>query len=171
VTASAPASPGCSPGAPRRWRSAVEAATARMPGRRLGDDSVFGWPGHRLRHTESFVCTEIGDVVRAAAAQERALEICPASQAGNRAMVQMHRAACLVAEGDIATGLHYVTDALDTVPTDQHDQPLYEVARRTVARLPPDRFMNHPRSRETFSPSCDRLPVGPRGTRAVVHRT
>ena len=115
---------------------AVEAVTARMPDRRLGDNSMFGWPEHRLRHTESFVYTEIGSVGRAMAAQDRALEIYPASQTSNRAMVQMHRAACLVSEGHIAAGLHYATNTLDTVPTDHHDQLLYEVARRTIAKLP-----------------------------------
>src|SRR5262249_2418413 len=43
---------------------AVEEITARMPGTALADESMFGWPEHRLRHTESFVYTEIGDTGR-----------------------------------------------------------------------------------------------------------
>lgn len=116
---------------------AVNTITERMPDRWLADESMFGWPEHRLRHAESFVYTEIGDVGRATAAHDRALEIYPATQAINRAMVQMHRAACLVGDGHIGTGLRYATESLDALPAEQHSQLLYSVARRAVAKLPP----------------------------------
>lgn len=127
---------------------AVEELTARMPGAALADESMFGWPEHRLRHTESFVYTEIGDARRAAAAQDTALQLYPASHSINRAMVQMHRASCLIQERYVDDGVRYASDVLDALPVEKHSQLLYEVARRAIATVPHD---------ERGSPECDDL--------------
>jgi transcriptional regulator with XRE-family HTH domain len=127
---------------------AVEAITAKMPATDLADESMFGWPEHRLRHTESFVYTEIGDTKRAMVAQDIALRLYPDSHAGNRAMVQMHRASCLIQSRHVGDGVRYATDVLDALPVERHDQLLYEVARRVVAVVPHE---------ENRRPECDDL--------------
>jgi transcriptional regulator with XRE-family HTH domain len=115
---------------------AVEEITERMPGEVLADQTVFGWPEHRLRHTQSFVLTETGDTAAAMRAQDRALELYPEHHGTNRGMVQMHRASCLIRDRHVADGLRYAADVLDSVPEEHHTQLLYEVARRVVAAVP-----------------------------------
>ena len=116
--------------------NAVEEMTDRMPAEALADESPFGWPEHRLRHTESFVYTEIGDTSRAMAAQDRALELYPANHTTNRSLVQMHRASCLIREGHVGGGLRYAADVLDGLPKDRHDHLLKEMARRVLSVVP-----------------------------------
>ena len=67
--------------------------TEQLPGTVVADvESLWGWPEHRLRHTESYVYTHIGDLTAAQAAQDRALILYPASQARLRTQVELHRA-------------------------------------------------------------------------------
>jgi hypothetical protein len=135
---------------------AVAEITARMPVAALDDESIFGWPEHRLRHTESFVYTEIGDTSRAMAAQDRALNLYPASQAGNRSMVQMHRASCLILERHIGDGMRYASEVLDALPVEGQNQLVYAVARRAIAKVPHDE-----RNRAEFDDLRDRLTTLP----------
>ena len=135
---------------------AVEEMTAQMPGAALADESVFGWPEHRLRHTESFVYTEIGDTPRAIAAQDRALQLYPATQTTNRAMVQMHRASCIIQDRNIGDGMRYAAQVLDALPVETHNQLIYETARRAVATVP-----HNERSRPEFDDLRDRLSALP----------
>ncbi|WP_433221310.1 hypothetical protein ACQP00_20290 [Dactylosporangium sp. CS-047395] len=116
--------------------NALSRLTDRMPDSALIDDSMFGWPEHRLRHTESFVYTEIGATGRAMDAQDRALRLYTDNQAGNRAMVQMHRVSCLIQKRHLDDGVRYAAGVLDALPVIKHDQLLYEVARRAVAAVP-----------------------------------
>ncbi len=127
-----------------------------MPGAALADESVFGWPEHRLRHTESFVYTEIGDTPRAIAAQDRALQLYPATQTTNRAMVQMHRASCIIQDRNIGDGMRYAAQVLDALPVETHNQLIYETARRAVATVP-----HNERSRPEFDDLRDRLSALP----------
>ena len=92
----------------------VRELTEAMPAAVLADETVLGWPEHRLLHCESYVHTEAGRTKLAFAAQDRALELYPAAQSGNRAMVRMHRAACLIQDGHIADGLRYTADPSTT---------------------------------------------------------
>ncbi len=125
--------------------SEVERTTERMPAEILADETLFGWPEHRLRHTESFVFTEIGDTARAMVAQDRALALYPTHHHLNRSLVQMHRASCLIQRRNIAEGLRYAADVLDTVPVEMHDALLAEMARRVVAVVP-EREREHHRT-------------------------
>jgi transcriptional regulator with XRE-family HTH domain len=115
---------------------AVARVTADMPAAALADESMFGWPEHRLRHTESFVYTEVGDTKRALVAQDRALSLYPPTHVRNRGMVQMHRAACLIRDGHVCEGLRHTAHVLDAIPAEHHHQLLYEVARRAISWVP-----------------------------------
>jgi hypothetical protein len=134
----------------------VEEITARMPRAALADESLFGWPEHRLRHTESFVYTEIGDIGRAMNAQERALRVYPDTHATNRAMVQMHRASCFIRDRHVSDGVRYASEVLDALPVEKHDQLLYEVARRAIATVPQNECR-----RPEFGDLCDRVAALP----------
>ncbi|WP_368660302.1 hypothetical protein [Verrucosispora sp. NA02020] len=116
---------------------ATASMTDRMPAEVVADaDSMFGWPEVRLRHTESFVYTHIGDVDQAMVAQDRALALYPAELGRERAQMQMHRASCLIQDGHVGDGLRYAADVLDGLPAHDHTALLYQVAQSVVAVVP-----------------------------------
>jgi transcriptional regulator with XRE-family HTH domain len=116
---------------------AVETVTARIPADVARDEeSLFGWPEHRLLHTQSYVYTHVGELDAAANAQDRALTLYPASQARLRTQVALHRAACLIKDGHVSDGLRYAADLLDDLPREHHNTVLYEVARQVLATVP-----------------------------------
>jgi tetratricopeptide (TPR) repeat protein len=116
----------------------VAAVTEHLPGEVVGaEDSMFGWPEVRLRHTESFVYTWLGDTKRAYAAQDRALSLYPASLQRERAAMLFHRAACMIRDGDIRGGLIFADQVLDGLPAEQHTELVYAIGRAAVAVVPP----------------------------------
>src|SRR5439155_10651423 len=73
----------------------VAAITDELPSSvTAAEDSMFGWPEVRLRHTESYVYTWLGDTKRAYAAQQSALSLYPPHLLRERAAMLLHRAAC-----------------------------------------------------------------------------
>ncbi|MBQ1049477.1 helix-turn-helix transcriptional regulator [Micromonospora sp. C51] len=98
--------------------------------------SLWGWPEHRLHHTASWVYTHAGRVVEAERAQTRALALYPQSQARLRAQVQLHKAACLVRDGDIPDGLRLAADLLDGLPAEHRNELLLTVARQVADAVP-----------------------------------
>ncbi len=99
-------------------------------------ESLWGWPEHRLRHTESWVYTHAGNQQAATAAQERALTLYPASQARLRTQVQLHQAATLIRGGYIPDGLRMAADLLDQLPREQQNELVRAVARQVAAAVP-----------------------------------
>ncbi|GGJ84517.1 hypothetical protein GCM10010123_12720 [Pilimelia anulata] len=114
--------------------------TERLPAAVLADEvSMHGWPEFRLRHTESWVYTYLGETAAAYRAQDRAFALYPPELAREQAQMRMHRAACLVLDGDPAGGLAYAHRALDELPAELHNDMLYATARRVIAVLPAGR--------------------------------
>jgi hypothetical protein len=99
-------------------------------------ESLWGWPEHRLRHTESWVYTHADSHQAATAAQERALQLYPESQARLRTQVQLHQAATLIRSGCIPDGLRMAADLLDQLPREQQNELVRAVARQVVAAVP-----------------------------------
>jgi hypothetical protein len=111
--------------------------TDRLPSSVIADeDSMFGWPEVRLRHTESYVYTRLGDTARAYAAQDRALHIYPQALTRERAAMQIHRATCMIIDGDVAGGLGYADGVLDDLPAEHHTHLVYAVGRAMLAAVP-----------------------------------
>jgi transcriptional regulator with XRE-family HTH domain len=127
----------------------------RLPAAVVGDvESLWGWPEHRLRHTESWVYTHAGRLADAEEAQDRALQLYPQSQARLRAQVQLHQAARLIRGGHIPDGLRLAADLLDELPADQHNHLLRSVARQVVDAVPVSE-----RRRPAFGELTDRVHV------------
>ncbi|HEY0696620.1 MAG TPA: helix-turn-helix transcriptional regulator [Micromonospora sp.] len=117
----------------RQVREVAERLSAEV----VGDaESLWGWPEHRLLHTESFVYTYLGDTATARQAQVRALTLYPASQVRLRTQVQLHGAACDIRDGHVTDGLRQAADLLDALPPDQHNRLVREVARQVLAVVP-----------------------------------
>jgi hypothetical protein len=115
----------------------VDDIAERLPRDVIADEaSLFGWPEMRLRHTESFVYTALGDTAAAYEAQDRALALYPVPLVRIRALVLLHRATCMVHDGDIAGGLGYATDVLDGLPSQHRTEPVHAIGRQTLAALP-----------------------------------
>jgi tetratricopeptide (TPR) repeat protein len=101
----------------------VAELTDQLPACVVADeDSMFGWPEVRLRHTESYVYTALGDTMQAYTAQKRALELYPASLARERAAMLLHRATCMVHEGDVGGGLDYAAQVLEDLPAEHRTE-------------------------------------------------
>ncbi|MEV0214315.1 helix-turn-helix transcriptional regulator [Micromonospora sp. NPDC050695] len=125
----------------------------QLPATIVGDvESLWGWPEHRLRHTESWVFTHAGRLDRAEQAQDRALELYPQSQGRLRAQVQLHRAACLIRGGHVPDGLRLAADLLDGLPPEQHNALVRSVARQAMDAVPAAE-----RRRPVFGELADRV--------------
>jgi transcriptional regulator with XRE-family HTH domain len=116
----------------------LETAYGQLPASVVDDDrSMFGWPEYRLRYTESYVYTNLGDTTAAYAAQERALALYPPELARERAQLQLHRARCQVIDGHLDDGLAYGTQTLDKLDPTYHNELLYEMGRAILTAVPP----------------------------------
>lgn len=116
---------------------AVEAVTAQVPtAEAAAADSIWGWPQHRMWHTQSYVYSRIGRISDALAAQDHALPLYSDAQGRLRAQVQMHRATCLIHSGSVGDGLRHAADALDSLPAERHNAMLHEVVRQVMAVVP-----------------------------------
>ncbi|MFI1188792.1 helix-turn-helix domain-containing protein [Streptomyces californicus] len=112
--------------------------TERVPGEIAADrGSLFGWPEVRLRYTESYVHTARRDTRAAYAAQDRALELYGADLPRDRAKMLLHRARCLVIDGDITGGAAYATDVLDHLDATVRFESVHASARAVLAVVPP----------------------------------
>lgn len=121
----------------RRALYHVAAITDRLPGEVVADaDSMFGWPEVRLRHTQSYVYTALGDTSAAYEAQDRALALYPQALVRERAAMLLHRATCMVRDGDIVNGLHHATAVLDGLPAEHRTELVHAIGRQTLAALP-----------------------------------
>jgi hypothetical protein len=115
----------------------VQDAAPRLPDAVAGDTrSMYGWPEYRLRHTESYVWTYVGDDRRAEAAHDRALELYAAAMFRERAQVELHRAVRLVRAGDTAGGAGHAQLVLQDLPSNQRIAAVLELARVVADSAP-----------------------------------
>ncbi|MGC4819967.1 helix-turn-helix domain-containing protein [Micromonospora sp. DT63] len=125
----------------------------RLPAAVVTDvESLWGWPEHRIHHTESWVYTHSGRLGDAEVAQELALGLYPASQTRLRAQVQLHQAARLIRGGHIPDGLRCAADTLDALPAHLHNHSLRSVAAQVADAVP-----TVERSRPAFTDLADRM--------------
>lgn len=115
----------------------VATITERLPAAVTDDDdSMFGWPEVRLRHTESFVFTALGETTTAYEAQDRALELYPVTLLRERAAMLLHRATCMVRDGDVGGGLVFAAGILDGLPDGHRTELVHAIGRQTLAAVP-----------------------------------
>jgi hypothetical protein len=86
---------------------------------------------------ESYVYTHLGDSTRADQAQERALALYPASAWRAPAQIQLHRATCLIQDGDITGGIDHATTVVGALTREQRrDGFVQTIAQATAAAVP-----------------------------------
>jgi tetratricopeptide (TPR) repeat protein len=99
-------------------------------------ESLFGWPEERLRFTESLVYSHLGQYDKADAAQRRAVALYPASYPRGPAQIELQRALCLVACGDVATGAEHALNAMSALPTEHHVRPVVDLGHKVFQAIP-----------------------------------
>jgi hypothetical protein len=117
----------------------VEDAFGQLPAETTGlTESIFGFPEHLVRHTESFVHSLSGGATSPAyAAQDRALAGYTTSKPIGRGQVQPHRAACLVRDGDLAGGVGHAVATLQALPGHARGRLVLTVAEAVLTAVPP----------------------------------
>jgi hypothetical protein len=105
----------------------------QLPSRVAADrNSLFGWPEERMRFGESFAYSFLGDHERASQAQDRAVQLYPASFPRGRAQIELQRAICLVHEGDVAAGVGHARSVLAGLPAEHHNRPVDDLGQRVL---------------------------------------
>jgi len=110
---------------------------AQLPSAVVNDvDSLWGWPEHRLRHTEAWVYAHAGKLTEAARAQEQAVKLYPVTMTRLRTQVRLHHAAALIRSGEIPGGLRLAAELLDELPTEQHNRLVRAVSQQVINAVP-----------------------------------
>jgi transcriptional regulator with XRE-family HTH domain len=110
-------------------------------------DSVYCWPEHRLRHTESFVYSMVGSMREATRAQDLAIRLYPASRSVSRCQVEMHRSVSLVRDGDVTAGISHATSELEKLSPGRRGKFVLAVAGRVSTAITPAEA-NRPQARD-----------------------
>jgi transcriptional regulator with XRE-family HTH domain len=100
------------------------------------DSSLLTWPQTRLLHTESFVYTATGHVKEADRAQITFLAACPTTRLRDRVQVELHRAACLVGDGDVGDGITHAETVLQDLPAEYHTRSVRVVTEKILQMMP-----------------------------------
>ena len=109
-----------------------------LPGPVITDvDSVYRWPEHRLRHTESFVHSVVGSTQDATRAQDLALKLYPSTRSVSRCQIEMHRSVSLVRCGDVAVGIRHAAAELENLPPVRRGRFVLAVAGHVASTIPP----------------------------------
>ncbi len=108
-----------------------------LPALTTGDaESYFGWPESRLRMTESYAYSHLGDYASAERAQTAALALFPAAALLGPAKIKLHRALCLVRTGDTAAGVEHAHEVMTGLPRERHDHFIADLGHRVLDAVP-----------------------------------
>ncbi|MER7244448.1 helix-turn-helix transcriptional regulator [Kribbella sp. NPDC000426] len=99
-------------------------------------DSIYGWPEDRLRFTESYVFTYLGDAREATAAQDRAIKAYPTTYRRGPAQIELQRALWMVNTGDVAAGVEHASAALQSLPSRDQIRPIVALAKEVLGAVP-----------------------------------
>jgi transcriptional regulator with XRE-family HTH domain/uncharacterized protein YukE len=114
----------------------AEAMLSRLDDASTGT-SAFHYNEAQLRFHEGNALTQLHDTARAWPAQQRALELCPASDYMDRTLTLLDRADCLAHDHELDGALVCVTAALEPLSGRQRQGIIAGRARATLAALPP----------------------------------
>lgn len=100
------------------------------------DESVFGFSERRWRFYESRTLFLIGDIPSAIEAQQAAIALYPPDVVGDRALLQLDRASCVVRCQEISAGLRAATDILLDMPPEHRTDIFLRYAWKVVSAVP-----------------------------------
>ena len=110
---------------------------AALPSDATADrDTIFAWADDRVRFTESFVYSQLGQVEQAAVAQAQALAAYPASYRRGPAQIELQRALCLVQSNDITSGMRHAQNVMMGLSPAEYIRPIFDLGRRVLDAVP-----------------------------------
>lgn len=100
--------------------------------------SLLGWGEERLRNTESFTYSRLGNYDRVESAQRAASALYRHDPSNVRwpAGVELNRAFCLVRNGDVTEGVAHARTIIAELPASQQAQDIYMGARDVLNAIP-----------------------------------
>lgn len=99
-------------------------------------ESVFGFSERRWRFYESRALSLADDIPSAMAAQERAMALYPPEVVGDRALLRLDVARCMVRLGDISAGLQVARTMLLGMPAEHRSDIFLRYAWNVVSVVP-----------------------------------
>jgi hypothetical protein len=115
----------------------LEMIYAGLPGEATADRAtVFAWAEDRVRFTESFVYSQLGDVERATIAQEQALAAYPATYRRGPAQIELQRALCPVRSNDVTEGVRHAQAIVAGLSPAEYIRPIFDLSRRVLYAVP-----------------------------------
>lgn len=109
----------------------AERALDRLPAEER-EQSALGYDEASLRFHSGNAWTSLHDTGRAWVEHQRALDLYPAENRTDRALVMLDRAACLLWDGDLAAGSTTLTETIVDLP-EAHRSPLILYRARALA--------------------------------------
>jgi hypothetical protein len=106
-------------------------------------ESVFGFSERRWRFYESRVLSLLDDIPSAIEIQQRALALYPSEVVGDRALLQLDSARCMVRSKEISSGMGTATDVLLEMPSEHRTDIFLRYAWNVVTAVPA-RFRERP---------------------------
>jgi hypothetical protein len=100
--------------------------------------SFLGWPETRLRYTESFTYSHLGDYAAASAAQDSALHLYSPTIRRDPVKIELQRALCLARSGASTDAARHACTQLASLDETQHDLPMADLAERVLRSLADD---------------------------------
>jgi hypothetical protein len=105
--------------------------------------SLLGWPIDRVRYTESYVHSHLGELAAADLAQHQAIQAYPPGYRRGPAQIELQRALCLVTAGDSREGTRHAQQVITALPAADRNRPVLDLAQR-VLRIVPTAERHHP---------------------------
>lgn len=99
-------------------------------------DSIYGWPEDRLRFTESYVYTYLGDSTAADSAQDAAIRAYPRTYRRGPAQIEMQRALWMVNNGDVTSAVQHASAAMQSLPSKDQIRPIVALAKEVLGAVP-----------------------------------
>ncbi len=107
---------------------------------KLADDatipSAFGYNEAQFRFHQGNALTRLGVASEALRVQDRALEVIPAEDFMDRALVLLDRSDCLVAGGEVSSAIELATNVLNGLESSQAQGLIANRAQETLLALP-----------------------------------
>jgi hypothetical protein len=98
--------------------------------------SVIGWGEDRLRYTETWVYSHLGNEIKADASAQRAVSLYSATDSRSPAQVKLMQAFARIRSGDISEGIRQAQLVYGGLPVDQQTTVLDSLARKVINHVP-----------------------------------
>jgi tetratricopeptide (TPR) repeat protein len=107
-----------------------------LPSSLIADgDSIFGWSLDRLKFTESYVYSFIGEYPKAAEAQAAAIELYAPTYARGPAQIELQRSICLAKIGDSTQAATHAKSVIDSLHPGDRIRPVVDLGFRVLTAI------------------------------------